>query len=245
MAIVAPGSGVLTAGRVISFRSIGVLHCRQIFVPSGLGVRQCGQTMEATFLWVIFHSSTRMLSPDVERLIYFESPGASMNRRHFLRAGAAGAISLDKFPYHLFAASKPKNATDRMILGPRKIELSRMAMGTGTIGSNGSSNQTRKLGYRGLSELFRTAYDQKINFWDSADAYGSHTYLREALKTIPREKVVIMSKTQATTAAGMKADLDRFRRELGVDYIDILLLHVQTAPDWNMRQRPVMDVITE
>ena len=57
-----------------------------------------------------------------------------------------------------------------MILGPRKIELSRMAMGTGTIGFNGRSNQTRKLGYHGLSELFRTAYDQGINFWDSADA---------------------------------------------------------------------------
>jgi aryl-alcohol dehydrogenase-like predicted oxidoreductase len=168
-----------------------------------------------------------------------------MNRRHFLQAGATGVVSLSHFPYHLFAASKPKNATDRVILGPRKIELSRMAMGTGTIGSNGSSNQTRKLGYRGLSELFRTAYDQGINFWDSADAYGSHTYLREALKTVPRDKVVIMSKTQATTAAGMKADLDRFRKELGVDYIDILLLHVQTAADWNIRQRPVMDVITE
>jgi aryl-alcohol dehydrogenase-like predicted oxidoreductase len=168
-----------------------------------------------------------------------------MNRRHFLRSGAAGVIALDRFPHHLFAASTPKNATDRVTLGPRKIVLSRMAMGTGTIGSNGSSNQTRKLGYRGVSELFRAAYDQGINFWDSADAYGSHTYLREALKTIPREKVVIMSKTQATTAAGMKADLDRFRRELGVDYIDILLLHVQTAPDWNIRQRPVMDVITE
>jgi diketogulonate reductase-like aldo/keto reductase len=54
-----------------------------------------------------------------------------------------------------------------------------------------------------------------------------------------------MSKTLATTAGGMKSDLDRFRKELGVDYLDILLLHVQTAPDWNMRQRPVMDVITE
>ncbi len=106
-----------------------------------------------------------------------------MNRRHFLRAGAAGVVALDRFPHHLFAAAKPKNATDRVILGPRKIELSRMAMGTGTIGSNGSSNQTRKLGYRGLSELFRTAYDQGINFWDSADAYGSHTYLRAQNRT--------------------------------------------------------------
>lgn len=167
-----------------------------------------------------------------------------MNRRRFLHA-AAGTVSLANFPYHLFAASKPKSATDRVLLGPRKIPISRMAMGTGTIGSNGSSNQTRKLGYHGVAELFRAAYDQGVTFWDSADAYGSHTYLREALKTVPRDKVTILSKTRATTAAGMKADLDRFRRELGVDRIDILLLHVQTAPDWNIRQRPVMDVISE
>jgi aryl-alcohol dehydrogenase-like predicted oxidoreductase len=103
-------------------------------------------------------------------------------------------ISLNRFPHQLFAAARPKNPNHRGILGPRRIELSRMAMGTGTIGSNGSSNQTGKLGYRGLSELFRAAYDQGINFWDAADAYGSHTYLREALKTVPRDKVVILAR---------------------------------------------------
>ena len=146
-----------------------------------------------------------------------------MNRRRFLQSTAAGTISPANFPHHFFAAAKPKNATDRVRLGARKIPISRMAMGTGTIGSNRSSNQTRKLGYHAVAELFR----------------------REALKTVPRDKVTIISKTQTTTAARMKADLDRFRRELGGDYIDILLLHVQTAPDWNIRQRPVMDVISE
>ena len=168
-----------------------------------------------------------------------------MNRRHFLGAGMAGAISLHHFPYRLFAAAQPKNATDRIILGPRKIEVSRMAMGTGTNGGNGSSNQTRRLGYHGVAELFRAAFDQGINFWDSADQYGSHTYIREALKTVPRDKVVILTKTNATTAAAVKADIDRYRRELGVDYIDILLLHAQQAADWNVRMRPCMDVIGE
>jgi 1-deoxyxylulose-5-phosphate synthase len=168
-----------------------------------------------------------------------------MNRRNFLRASAAGVVSLHNFPHHLFAAAKAKNATDRVVLGPRKIELSRMAMGTGTSGSNGSSNQTRKLGYRGVSELFRAAYDQGINFWDSADQYGSHTYIREALKTVPREKVVILTKTNSTTAAAVKADIDRYRREIGVDTIDILLLHNQQAADWNVKMRPCMDVISE
>jgi aryl-alcohol dehydrogenase-like predicted oxidoreductase len=168
-----------------------------------------------------------------------------MNRRHFLRAGAAGVVSLQHFPHHLFAAAKPKYATDRIFLGPRKIELSRLAMGTGTSGGNGSSNQTRKLGYHGLSDLFRAAYDQGVNFWDAADQYGSHTYMREALKTVPREKVVILTKTNSTTASGVKADIDRYRRELGVDTIDMLLLHKMEAADWNVRMRPCMDVISE
>jgi aryl-alcohol dehydrogenase-like predicted oxidoreductase len=167
-----------------------------------------------------------------------------MHRRQFLKAGAAGLVSLECFPHHLFAGPK-KAATDRVVLGPRKIELSRLAMGTGTHGGNGSSNQTRKLGYNGVAELFRAAYDQGVNFWDSADQYGSHTYLREALKTVPRDKVVILTKTNSTTAAGVKADIDRFRREIGVDQIDILLMHKMEDTDWNVKMRGPMDVISD
>ena len=168
-----------------------------------------------------------------------------MNRRHFLQSGALGALSLHAFPHHLFASTTKKYGTDKITLGPRKIQLSRLAMGTGTHGGRGSSNQTRKLGYRGVAELFRAGYDQGVNFWDSADQYGSHTYLREALKTVPREKVVILTKTNATTAAGVKADIDRFRKEIGVDYIDILLMHKMEDADWNVKMKGPMDVISE
>jgi len=158
---------------------------------------------------------------------------------------AAGTVSLTRFPYHLFAAEKKKLASDRIHLGPRKIELSRLAMGTGTSGGGGSSNQTRKLGYQGVAELMRAAYDQGVNFWDAADQYGSHTYLREALKTVPRDKVVILTKTNSTTAEAVKADLDRYRRELGTDVIDMVLLHKMEAADWNVKLKPCMDVLSE
>jgi 1-deoxyxylulose-5-phosphate synthase len=168
-----------------------------------------------------------------------------MNRRHFLQSTGLGALSLTSFPYRLFASETKKNATDKITLGPRKIAVSRLAMGTGTVGSGGSSNQTRKLGYTGLAELLRAAYDQGVTFWDAADQYGSHPYLREALKTVPREKVVILTKTNSSTAAEVKSDLDRFRRELGTDYIDILLLHCMTDGDWNRTMRGPMEVISE
>jgi aryl-alcohol dehydrogenase-like predicted oxidoreductase len=118
-------------------------------------------------------------------------------------------------------------------------------MGTGTNGVGGSSNQTKKLGFKGVSELFRAAYDQGVFFWDSADQYGSHPHLKEALKTVPRDKVTILTKSRATTAADMRADLDRFRREIGTDYLDIVLLHCVMDADWDERNKGAMDVLSE
>ncbi|MBL8240219.1 MAG: aldo/keto reductase [Bryobacterales bacterium] len=168
-----------------------------------------------------------------------------MQRRRFFRTATGAAVSLNQFPYYLFAAEKPKTAIDRVLLGPKKIALSRLAQGSGTSGVGGSSNQTRKLGVEGLAELFRAGYDQGLNFFDTADQYGTHPHVARALTTVPRDKVVLLSKTRASTAAEMRADLDRFRRELKTDFIDILLLHCMMDKDWNKQKRGAMDVIEE
>lgn len=167
-----------------------------------------------------------------------------MKRRTFLKTGAS-AVSLSAFPYHLFAGTTQKLASDVVTLGPRKIKLSRLAMGTGTNGAGGSSNQTKKLGLEGVANMMRAAVDNGINFWDSADQYGTHAHLKEALKKTPREKVVIMSKTHASTEAEMKLDIDRFRREIGTDYIDILLLHCMMDADWPNRKKGAMEYISQ
>ncbi|KPL21428.1 MAG: aldo/keto reductase, partial [Bacteroides sp. SM1_62] len=170
-----------------------------------------------------------------------------MKRRHFIKSAVmgVGAMGLNKFPHHLYAGDRKKFAHDRVMLGNTSIEVSRMAMGTGTSGWNGRSNQTRNLGIRGLSDLLRNGYDNGITFFESADQYGSHPHIREALKKIPREKVVILTKTIASTADEMKEDLSRFRKELGTDYIDIILLHFQRAVDWNIRKKGVMEVLSQ
>jgi 1-deoxyxylulose-5-phosphate synthase len=170
-----------------------------------------------------------------------------MNRRElfFRTAATAGALALESFPYHAFAATTKKYGTDRVKLGPAGVELSRLAMGTGTNGVGGSSNQTRKLGVGGLADLFRAGYDQGVTFIDSADQYGTHPHVKEALKALPREKVTLLSKTHASTEKEMRADLDRFRRELGTDYIDILLLHCMLDGNWPERKKGAMAVISE
>jgi aryl-alcohol dehydrogenase-like predicted oxidoreductase len=167
-------------------------------------------------------------------------------REFFLRtSAAAGAIALDPFPHRLFAGTTRKSASDRVKLGPMGVPLSRLAMGTGTNGSGGSSNQTRKLGLAGVADLFRAGYDQGVTFWDSADQYGTHPHLKEALKGVARERVTIMTKTSASTEKEMRAELDRYRREMGTDYIDILLLHCMLEADWPERKKGAMAVLSE
>ena len=166
-----------------------------------------------------------------------------MQRREFL-AGSVGA-ALSAFPRYARASETKKYATDRIKLGPMGVEVSRLAMGTGTNGVAGSSNQSRKLGLRGLADLLRAGYDSGITFWDSADQYGTHVHVREALKGLPREKITLLTKTHASTANQMRADLDRFRRELGTDYLDIVLLHCMTDADWPVQKRGAMEVLAE
>lgn len=168
----------------------------------------------------------------------------AMNRRTLFRAGAGLAV-FRSFPYSLYASVQEKRASDIVELGPRKIRVSRLAAGSGTNGVGGASNQTRRLGLKGLADLFHAAYDQGVFFWDSADQYGTHPHVREALKRVPREKVVILTKTHASTEKEMRADIDRFRRELGTDYIDILLLHCMMDAGWPQRKRGAMEVINE
>ena len=69
--------------------------------------------------------------------------------------------------------------------------------------------------------------------------------MAEALKHIPRDKVTVLTKTWARDPAEARADLDRFRKELGTDYLDICLMHCLTEGDWTERYRGVMDVFSE
>ena len=117
-------------------------------------------------------------------------------------------------------------------------------MGTGTVGVGHHSHQT-SLGVKGLSELLQNGYDHGLRFFDAADSYGSHPHVAEALKHVSRDKVTVLTKTWARDAATARADLDRFRKELGTDYIDICLMHCLTESDWTERYRGVMDVFSE
>jgi aryl-alcohol dehydrogenase-like predicted oxidoreductase len=174
-----------------------------------------------------------------------------MKRREFLHrtACAAGALSLHAsvFVRRAFALTpleRKFSASDTVALGKTGIQTSRLAMGTGTVGSGHHSHQTA-LGVKGLSDLLLNGYDHGLRFFDSADSYGSHPHLAEALKHVPRDKVTVLTKTWARDAATARADLDRFRRELGTEHIDVCLMHCLTEGDWTERYKGVMEVLSE
>jgi len=166
-----------------------------------------------------------------------------MKRREFFKYTAASALALSPLTRWDAAVTKKKYAHEVVTLGRTGIKVSRLAMGTGTQGINHRSNQTQKLGVRGLADLLHAAFDHGVNFWDAADQYGTHPHLREGLKGISRDRVVILTKTHASTADEMRADLDRFRREIGTDYLDIVLLHMMTDSDWPVRKQGAMEVL--
>jgi len=117
-------------------------------------------------------------------------------------------------------------------------------MGTGTVGYAKHSNQTA-LGVGGLSALLLNGYDHGLRFFDTADAYGSHPHVAVALKQLPRDKITVMTKSWSRTPQEMGADLDRYRRELGTDYLDIVLMHCLTDGNWTERYKGVMEVLSE
>jgi len=98
---------------------------------------------------------------------------------------------------------------------------------------------------KGLSDLLLNGYDHGLRFFDAADSYGSHPHVAEALKHVQRDKVTVLTKSFSRDAASMRADLDRFRRELGTDYLDVCLMHCVTEADWTERYKGAMDVLSE
>jgi aryl-alcohol dehydrogenase-like predicted oxidoreductase len=173
-----------------------------------------------------------------------------MRRREFLIRSASGLgaawLSSKAILNPIAAQTLPAKfaASDTVTLGSTGIKTSRLAMGTGTVGSGHHSHQTA-LGLKGLSDLLLNGYDRGLRFFDSADSYGSHPHVAEALKHVPRDKVTVLTKTFHRDPAGVRTDLDRFRRELGTDYLDVCLLHCVTEADWTNRYKGAMDVLSE
>jgi 1-deoxyxylulose-5-phosphate synthase len=133
---------------------------------------------------------------------------------------------------------------DMIDLGHTGLRVSRMGVGTGTNGWAHRSEQTA-LGIEGLASLLCEAYSLGVNFWDAADQYGSHPHVAEALKQVPRDKVILTTKTTAKRERKVTSDIERFLKELNTDVLDIVLLHGLTAHNWPTRMDNAMAALTK
>jgi len=177
----------------------------------------------------------------------------TFTRRDFVTTVAAGAgtILLGKTAFAV-PAEVNRVAPDpfRIVpLGKSGITTSLVGMGTGFSGYNRSSNITRA-GNGVAGKVIRYAYEKGIRFFDCADSYGTHPYVKEALNSFPRESYTVGTKIwveQGGIPEPERPDanivIDRFRKELNTDYIDLVQIHCMTAGDWTDRQKRQMDIL--
>ncbi|MBN1893073.1 aldo/keto reductase [bacterium] len=165
-----------------------------------------------------------------------------ITRRRFIQGAAAlaGAALIPPGMTQALAGLVKKTASDLVELGRTGLRLSRLGFGAGTD----SGSVQRSLGHEGFNSLVRYAYDQGITYIDTADGYRTHTWIREAIKGLPREKFFILTK-MGGIPEDPAAEIDRFRSELGTDYIDCLLVHCKVEADWDQSHRKLMDAFSE
>jgi 1-deoxyxylulose-5-phosphate synthase len=162
----------------------------------------------------------------------------SVSRRNFLKAGVAAGALAGVNTLH----AERETATGLVTLGKSNIKVTRLALGTGSF--NGRIQQ--QLGQEGFTSLVHHAYDRGIRFFETSESYGdSQQMLGVALKGIPRDSYVLMSKV--TTGDGIEphAKFDRMRRTSDTEYFDIMLLHWQHTDTWPQDTRPWQDAILE
>lgn len=131
---------------------------------------------------------------------------------------------------------------EKINFGNTGLKVSRLSFGTGTNGFAKHSQQTR-LGVDGLASLLRLAYEHGITFWDTADDYGSHPHVARALRDVPKDSVVVATKSMSRTKEKLRSDIERYTRELGVDALDIILLHFMTQSDWTERYSELIETL--
>jgi len=176
-----------------------------------------------------------------------------MNRRQFLATTIAGAAT-SLLGRSVFAANAPALTGDPfqlVPLGKTGIKVSLVGAGTGMRGGNRQTNQTR-LGKAKFEALLQYEYEKGVRVFDCADMYGTHPYLASALKAIPREKYAIFTKIWVrrgglpeTERPDANIVVDRFRKELNTDYVDLVLIHCMTDADWCNQQKKQMDLMAD
>jgi predicted aldo/keto reductase-like oxidoreductase len=168
---------------------------------------------------------------------------SGINRRDFIRQSAT-IVGAGLLAPSVTSAAPAGSGVGPVPLGRTGVKISRLGLGTGS--QNGRIQ--RSLGQDGFNRLVRYAFERGVTYIDTADNYRTHEMVRQAIRGLPRARLFIQTKMPwerpEFTDRPMEA-LDRYRRELGVDYIDSLLIHCTTKASWPDDLRRMMDAFSE
>jgi aryl-alcohol dehydrogenase-like predicted oxidoreductase len=116
---------------------------------------------------------------------------------------------------------------DLTTLGKTNLRVGGAGLGTGGFSQLGlKSDKTEDEAAR----LIHEAVGLGVKFIDTAANYGTEGVVGKALKTIPRDQVVVATKAQFrgkpfAPPEKVVAALDNSLRLMGTDYVDVLNLH--------------------
>lgn len=120
-------------------------------------------------------------------------------------------------------------------LGQTGLLVSRLCFGTGYLSGPVTAG----------ARLLTRAYDLGVTFWDTSDDYGTHPHVARALRDVGRDRVVVATKTYASTAVGARRAVAKALRELGVEAVDIFLLHAVDSVGELETKRPALEALTK
>lgn len=98
---------------------------------------------------------------------------------------------------------------------------------------------TYKMVGRECVDGVKKALELGYRHFDTADVYGNHEAIGEAIKGFEREKLFITSKlfTQDLTKEQVAKKVPQFLKELGIEQLDLLLIH------WPSKEVPVAETL--
>lgn len=174
-----------------------------------------------------------------------------MNRRNFVRALTLGTAHL------LFTNSMQAgqmrfsgiNPLQKIRLGKSGLQTTLVGFGTGVHASDRTSFLTRQEKNKSIAML-QHAWDKGVRFFDCADSYGTHGLVAEAMQKMNRDDLTLASKIWVRGGGIPEPErpdanvvVDRFRKELKTDYIDLVQLHCLVEENWTETQKKQMDIL--
>lgn len=129
---------------------------------------------------------------------------------------------------------------DYATLGNTGIRVSRLCFGTLTVGP-----LQARLPLEEGAAVLANAMERGVNFFDTAQLYGTYPYLKRAMERAGKYDAVISTKTYAYDRSLARAALEEARRELNRDIIDIFLLHEQESIHTLRGHREALDYLME